>query len=441
LALKSDSTVVAWGISPDSGQTAVPAGLSNVVAIAAGARHSLALVNRPLTGTNQPVTFSNGGRITINDYAPASPYPSGISVSGLAGRIAKITATIHRLSHTSVADVNILLCSPGGQNVLLLSHAGSGVAQNVELTFDDSAATAISGAPLSGTYRPTQVIPIPSFPATAPARPYGTNLAVFNNSDPNGVWNLFVLDDVFLDSGVISNGWSLAITTWGNVPTVAPPVSTTVEIGSAVRFKARAVGDPPLHFQWFFNGSNSIAGTGATLSIPDAQPAQGGSYTVLVTNVFGAATSAPAMLQVIAPVPRTQVPGLALTNMPGVGFGLEYSASLSPLPNWTLLATVTMSASSQWYFDLAAPFPAQRFYRARQPALLPMPTFGLHMVPALTLTGSIGSSVRVDYINQFGSTDAWVTLATVTLTNTSQLYFDTSMIGQPSRLYRLVLQP
>jgi len=41
-------------------------------------------------------------------------------------------------------------------------------------------------------------------------------------------------------------------------------------------------------------------------------------------------------------------------------------------------------------------------------------------------------------IDQFGPIDAWFTLATVTLTNTSQLYFDTSAWQQPPRLYRLV---
>ena len=40
-----------------------------------------------------------------------------------------------------------------------------------------------------------------------------------------------------------------------------------------------------------------------------------------------------------------------------------------------------------------------------------------------------------------GPTDAWITLTTVTLTNTSQLYFDTSAPGQPERLYRLVPVP
>jgi hypothetical protein len=63
------------------------------------------------------------------------------------------------------------------------------------------------------------------------------------------------------------------------------------------------------------------------------------------------------------------------------------------------------------------------------------------MVPAITLTGSVGGSVRLDYINQFGPIDAWVTLDTVTLTNTSQLYFDVSALGQPQRLYRLIQVP
>jgi hypothetical protein len=47
----------------------------------------------------------------------------------------------------------------------------------------------------------------------------------------------------------------------------------------------------------------------------------------------------------------------------------------------------------------------------------------------------------LDCINAIGPTDAWVTLDTVTLTNTSQLYFDTSSIGQPARRYRIVRVP
>jgi hypothetical protein len=63
------------------------------------------------------------------------------------------------------------------------------------------------------------------------------------------------------------------------------------------------------------------------------------------------------------------------------------------------------------------------------------------MIPAITLTGNLGDKLRLDYINQFGPIDAWVTLDTVSLTNTSQLYFDVSAPGQKPRLYRLTPIP
>ena len=65
----------------------------------------------------------------------------------------------------------------------------------------------------------------------------------------------------------------------------------------------------------------------------------------------------------------------------------------------------------------------------------------MHVVPAITVAGNIGDKLRLDYINQFGPIDAWGTLDTIRLTNTSQLYFDASANGQPPRLYRLVPVP
>jgi hypothetical protein len=63
------------------------------------------------------------------------------------------------------------------------------------------------------------------------------------------------------------------------------------------------------------------------------------------------------------------------------------------------------------------------------------------MVPAIELTGNAGGTLRLDYINAIGPTDAWVTLDTVTLTNTAELYFNVSSIGQPGRLDRIVPVP
>jgi hypothetical protein len=179
------------------------------------------------------------------------------------------------------------------------------------------------------------------------------------------------------------------------------------------------------------------------LELTDVQFSQSGAYTVVVTNVLGAATSSPAMLQVIAAVERRPVPGVKLTGETASLLNVDYANALRPAPHWTTLGSVSLTSTSQYYFDLTLPLPPERFYRAWQtgtPSVLPSLSLP-GMVPAITLTGNIGASVRLDYINQFGPTDAWATLDTVALTNTSQLYFDVSAPGQPQRLYRLVPLP
>jgi hypothetical protein len=153
-------------------------------------------------------------------------------------------------------------------------------------------------------------------------------------------------------------------------------------------------------------------------------------------------TSAPAMLNVIAAVQRRPVPGLGVTGMPGATLDVDSTDSLNPGSHGNTLGSVSLTGAAQYFFDLSEPLPPQRYYRASWGGKPPVvPFLDLHVVPALTLTGNIGVSVRLDYINRFGPTDAWFTLDAVTLTNVSQLYFDISALGQPERLYRLVRLP
>ena len=128
-----------------------------------------------------------------------------------------MTARLAGLSHEYPTDLEILLVSPAGQGILLMSDAGGGTAiSNVNLTFDDAAVAVLSDTSriLSGTYKPTDYSPPDdAIPAPAPGRPYGTNLSVFNGIDPNGPWSLYVSDDFVDFAGSISNGWSLTLTT------------------------------------------------------------------------------------------------------------------------------------------------------------------------------------------------------------------------------------
>jgi hypothetical protein len=208
--------------------------------------------------------------------------------------------------------------------------------------------------------------------------------------------------------------------------------------------RVKASGSSPLFCVWYLNDTNLIScSTYRELNLTNLQLSQSGAYTVVVSNMLGSVTSAPAMLNVIAAVERRPVPGVKVTGEAGSLLNVDYADSLSPAPNWTTLGSVRLTSTSQYCYDVTLPLPPQRFYRAWQtdtPSVLPSLSLPA-MVPAITLTGSLGDSVRLDYINQFGPIDAWVTLATVTLTNTSQLYFDVSAPGQPQRLYRIVPSP
>jgi hypothetical protein len=226
------------------------------------------------------------------------------------------------------------------------------------------------------------------------------------------------------------------------IPTLlGAPATQTAEAGSDVQFLARAVEGAPLNYQWFFNNSLVPGATDCYLRLTQVGPSNTGAYTVVVSNACGCITSSPAWLATVPPIERKLVPGLVVFGTAGNTLTLEQSRALGPAADWSGLDTIELTNTSQWYFDLFTTQSPQRFYRTYQPGPSEAPSMSCHMVPAITLTGAIGSSVRLDAVNQFGPTDAWAPVATVTLTNSSQVYFDVSAVGQPPRLWRVVRVP
>jgi hypothetical protein len=205
----------------------------------------------------------------------------------------------------------------------------------------------------------------------------------------------------------------------------------------------QASSSSPWSCQWYLSNSNLLnCGTNCQLTLTNVQLSQSGDYTAVIANAAGVSTSAPAMLNVISPVERRPVPAIYVNGGAGSSWEVDYADSISSTLGWTSLASVDLSSVPQVSFDLTQPLPSQRFYRARQMETPGLPSsLNLHLVPAITLTGNLGDTWRVDSINQFGPINAWATLATVTLTNAAELYFDISAVGQPPRLYRLAQVP
>ena len=128
-----------------------------------------------------------------------------------------VTVTLSNITHTFPDDWDILLVGPTAANLIILSDVGgSDDVTNRTITLDDAAAATIPDSTTlnSGTFRPTNIGAGDTFPAPAPAPSANTTLAsTFNGTNPNGTWSLYLVDDLGADMGVISNGWSLNITT------------------------------------------------------------------------------------------------------------------------------------------------------------------------------------------------------------------------------------
>jgi hypothetical protein len=166
---------------------------------------------------------NNDQNIVINDRtginpAPATPYPSVKTVTGLTGHITKVTVSVNKFTHGDGSDVAMMLMLrnlDGTETtcLLMLSCGGHNGATNLNFVFDDTG-PAMPSPLASGTFQPTQVTPQFDLPGPAPVHPYGTTLSVFNGKDPNGSWSLWICDDLNGESGTISGSppWDLTIT-------------------------------------------------------------------------------------------------------------------------------------------------------------------------------------------------------------------------------------
>jgi hypothetical protein len=165
-------------------------------------------------------TFSFDGVIGIDVLGPSKQYPAAITVSGFKrGRIKDVNVRIPGFSHDFPRDVDLLLVGPQGQQAIILSDVGGDTATTSprDLTIDDEATQSLpANDPLvNGTFTPTNGAGVDEFPAPAPAisATIGSALSVFDGTNPNGKWQLFVVDDDPVAGGVLlAPGWTLTIT-------------------------------------------------------------------------------------------------------------------------------------------------------------------------------------------------------------------------------------
>ncbi|MFO1451546.1 MAG: immunoglobulin domain-containing protein [Opitutaceae bacterium] len=141
---------------------------------------------------------------------------------------------------------------------------------------------------------------------------------------------------------VASNAAALTVAPAPAAPVlVAQPLSQSVTVGVTVTFTVAATGTPTPTFQWRKDGTNLSGATSASLTLSSVQLSDAGSFSVVVSNPLGTATSDAAFLTV-APAPAEPV----ITTQPA-----SQSVSVGTSVTFTVAASGTPAPGFQWHKD------------------------------------------------------------------------------------------
>ena len=254
--------------------------------------------------------------------------------------------------------------------------------------------------------------------------------------------------------GSVTSGLA-SLTVLGAPVITSQPQSQTVRAGSNVVLTVEAMG-VPMTYQWRFNGVAITNGTGAALSLTNAQFEQSGTYSVAITNRWGYSLSSNVTLTVLSP------PQLLTQPVSTVGYWGEGTTFSVPCQG-------TPPLSYQWYFDGvpivwgtnatlsltnldftdAGTFSVQvtNLYGSVSSGfatLIVNPAgVSLGLYAGLTLTGSVGKTLSIQYATTVGSPTNWTTITNITLTQPVQLWVDTNVNVslQGKGFYRVIASP
>ena len=314
LALDRTGTVVGWGESA-SGETIPPAGLSNAVALAAGAGFSLA---RQSTGdliswgnqTNVPVALTNavaisaaaGNALGLNRDGVVFPWGTvALAPVNVTNVLAVAAGETHDLAlvgdGTTVAwgdsSLGKTAVPPNLTNAVALA---AGRFHSLALRSDGTVA-----AWGNNTYNQLAV-PVGLSNVVAVSAGALHNLAL--RSDGSVVaWGDNTFRQLATPAG-LSNVFGIAAGRYHNLAiagdgsptiTVQPVCRYNAGSGTAI-FQVMAVGRPPLSYQWQRDGVDILDATNAMLMLTSVTPSEAGTYAVTVSNALGLVTSGISML-------------------------------------------------------------------------------------------------------------------------------------------------
>ena len=211
-----------------------------------------------------------------------------------------------------------------------------------------------------------------------------------------------------------TTGTSSTITVPSNAPIITqqPASGDTFLQGATLTASVSAIGTTPFVYRWYFNSGTTPISVSAspTLTIPDVQPGNAGTYTVVVSNVVGTATSSGLVVSVISPTPYEQIVQqygpVAYWPLQETSGTVAYDVIGGDNGIYTNFPSVQFSS-----FTLGQPGPSQSFFGGSssavlfQSAIADIPEGQLNITGPITVTAWVQESVAAQFASIVGHGD------------------------------------
>lgn len=279
------------------------------------------------TKNGSAISGATAANYTITSVTTASAGTYAVAVSNSAGSITAPGATL---------TVNSALVSPAitAQPASVSVTAGQGASFSV---------TATGSAPLTYAWRKNGI---------AISGATGATYAIASTSTGNaGTYSVVVTNGA---GTVTSVGATLTVAASLIAPAITTqPLSLSVTAGQPASFSVLATGSAPLTYQWKKNSTAISGATSATYSLAATATGDAGTYTVVVTNGAGSATSTGATLTVatvaVAPTITQQPASLTVVSGKAATFTVAAIGTAPMTYTWRKNGAAIAGATSASY--------------------------------------------------------------------------------------------
>ena len=315
LALKPDNTLVAWG-NNSSGQTIVPASATNIMGIAAGGNTCAVLrsngtvvmwgdgyeFNGNSGKTNPPASATNVISVVVGDYHCLALRKNGTVVAWGRGNEGQ--------TNVPASATNIMAVAVGAYHSLALRSNGTLIAwgnnnygqTNVPANLTNVIAIAAAGG--HNFVLKSDGTTYSWGDATAPF-PYN-NIVAVGTGDYSGSRYFTILRSDgsivggYVSSAIVSNATAIASGAAHNLVLLGdgspclywpPNALPASHPGDTVSTRVNVSGTGPIYYQWQLNGTNVSGATNATLTLTNVPITSAGVYRCVISNALGTVIS------------------------------------------------------------------------------------------------------------------------------------------------------